>query len=197
MEIVLFSNDIDLINNWQNLLSDCKTNFVGESELPKIKDSLVILNVASCEKSCLETILYLKSNNNKILMLDKAPNLQKARKFFSYGVNGYGNAYMSKIYMLDAIQSVYNNLMWLLPVLTSQLIKDITQHTIDIENYKDILLPLTDKEKEIALLLKDGYTNHEISNTLSISLNTVKGHIKNIYEKLNVHDRLSFALLFR
>lgn len=197
MEIALFSNDIDFINNWQKLLKEYKTEVLDEYELSHITNCIIVLNVASCEKYCLETIKILKSHNNKILMLDKAPNLQKAKKFFSYGVNGYGNASMSKLYMIYAIESVNSNLMWLLPILTSQLIKDITQHTDDKENHHDILMPLTDKEKEIALLLKDGYTNHEISNSLNITLNTVKVHIKNIYEKLNVHDRLSFALLFR
>ena len=38
--------------------------------------------------------------------------------------------------------------------------------------------------------------NINISDELNISINTVKTHIKHIYEKLNVKDRLSFAGLF-
>ena len=51
-------------------------------------------------------------------------------------------------------------------------------------------------EKKIAKLLKTGYTNMNISEELDISINTVKTHVKHIYEKLNVKDRLSFAGLF-
>mgnify|MGYP000370192932 CR=1 FL=1 len=40
------------------------------------------------------------------------------------------------------------------------------------------------------------YTNTNISQELNVSINTVKTHIKHIYEKLNVKDRLSFAALF-
>ena len=55
---------------------------------------------------------------------------------------------------------------------------------------------LTKTERKIAKLLKNGYTNLNISQELDISINTVKTHIKHIYEKLNVKDRLSFAGLF-
>ena len=40
-----------------------------------------------------------------------------------------------------------------------------------------------------------GYKNIEISEELNISINTVKKHIKNIYTKLNVSDRVSFLKL--
>ena len=55
---------------------------------------------------------------------------------------------------------------------------------------------LKKKKKKIAELLKNGYTNTNISQELEISINTVKTHIKHIYEKLNVNDRFSFANLF-
>ena len=55
---------------------------------------------------------------------------------------------------------------------------------------------LTKTEKIIARLLQHAYTNTNISDELNISINTVKTHVKHIYEKLNVKDRLSFAGLF-
>ena len=61
---------------------------------------------------------------------------------------------------------------------------------------KELFKNLTKTEKNIATLLKNGYTNTNISQELNVSINTVKTHIKHIYEKLNVKDRLSFAGLF-
>ncbi|SDU63821.1 LuxR C-terminal-related transcriptional regulator [Desulfobacula phenolica] len=49
--------------------------------------------------------------------------------------------------------------------------------------------PLTEREMEILLLLASGQSNPVISDTLSISVNTVKTHIKNIFDKLLVNSR--------
>ena len=53
---------------------------------------------------------------------------------------------------------------------------------------------LTDREREIALLVVDGLTNREIAAGLSISENTVKTQLKRIFEKLGVNSR---ALLIK
>ncbi len=47
--------------------------------------------------------------------------------------------------------------------------------------------PLTDKEKEIVQGLVDGLSYKMIANSASISIETVRTHIKNIYKKLHVH----------
>jgi len=47
--------------------------------------------------------------------------------------------------------------------------------------------PLTDKEKEIVQGLVDGLSYKMIAGAASISIETVRSHIKNIYKKLHVH----------
>ncbi|WP_077597127.1 response regulator [Oceanobacillus kimchii] len=48
---------------------------------------------------------------------------------------------------------------------------------------------LTEREKEILLLMAKGKSNQEIANELYIALKTVKVHVSNILGKLEVHDR--------
>lgn len=48
---------------------------------------------------------------------------------------------------------------------------------------------LTDREREVLDLLSQGMTNKEIAEKLVITTNTVKRHLKAIFEKLNVHTR--------
>lgn len=48
---------------------------------------------------------------------------------------------------------------------------------------------LTDREREVLDLLAQGLTNKEIAERLVITTNTVKRHLKAIFEKLNVHTR--------
>jgi two-component system NtrC family response regulator len=52
---------------------------------------------------------------------------------------------------------------------------------------------LTDREREVFDLLSSGMTNKEIASTLVITTNTVKRHLKVIFEKLKVHTRSGAA----
>ena len=51
------------------------------------------------------------------------------------------------------------------------------------------------REKEIFDLIVSGNSNKEIANTLNISINTVKFHVKNIYEKLHISSRKEAVIL--
>lgn len=59
-----------------------------------------------------------------------------------------------------------------------------------IQNLKsETVEPLSDREIDVLHLLAAGLTNQEIALTMHVSVNTVKTHLKNIYDKLDVHDR--------
>ncbi len=55
--------------------------------------------------------------------------------------------------------------------------------------------PLTAREKEIVYLLFQGCANKEIAGRCNIAVQTVKDHLKHIYQKTGVHQRM--ALLAR
>ncbi len=52
------------------------------------------------------------------------------------------------------------------------------------------LQPLTDREREMLMLLGNGTSNKDMANRLFVSENTVKFHLKNIYAKLSVTSRV-------
>lgn len=51
------------------------------------------------------------------------------------------------------------------------------------------LEPLTDRELEVLRLVADGMTNKQVAETLVLAVGTVKKHLKNVYDKLDVHSR--------
>ncbi|MDW7669100.1 MAG: response regulator transcription factor [Bacillota bacterium] len=60
------------------------------------------------------------------------------------------------------------------------------------ENEK--ILSLTDREREICYLIAQGKNNKEISKELYLSEGTVKNHITNIFNKLELRDRTQLAV---
>lgn len=74
-----------------------------------------------------------------------------------------------------------------------QVIEPAVQDKINDQTYRDSQqMPhdqLTEREKEVLLLIAKGYTNKEIADHLFITLKTVKTHVSNILAKLEVNDR--------
>jgi DNA-binding NarL/FixJ family response regulator len=61
---------------------------------------------------------------------------------------------------------------------------------------KDPLDVLTVRERELLAALADGWSNLQIASRIGISRNTVKYHLKNLYDKLNVNNRAMAVALF-
>ncbi len=55
-------------------------------------------------------------------------------------------------------------------------------------------LRLTDRELEVLRLVAKGMNNREIARDLFISENTVKNHVRNILEKLQLHSRMEAVM---
>ncbi|HTV91201.1 MAG TPA: response regulator transcription factor [Verrucomicrobiae bacterium] len=55
--------------------------------------------------------------------------------------------------------------------------------------------PLTPRESDVLRLIADGKANTEIATTLNMGLGTVKGHIRDILEKLSAADRTQAAVV--
>lgn len=51
-------------------------------------------------------------------------------------------------------------------------------------------IQLTNREKEILRMIKDGMSNADVSNSLELSEHTVKSHLYNIYKKIGVRNRM-------
>ncbi|TPK86512.1 response regulator transcription factor [Mesorhizobium sp. B2-4-12] len=68
---------------------------------------------------------------------------------------------------------------------------------IDINKVNDTPLALlTVRERELLAVLSDGWTNLQIATRTGISENTVKYHLKNLYDKLDVRNRAMAVALY-
>ena len=58
-----------------------------------------------------------------------------------------------------------------------------------------LLSALTSRERDVAMLIAEGFTNDQIALRLCISLSTVKSHIQNIFAKAHVPNRTALVAL--
>jgi DNA-binding NarL/FixJ family response regulator len=81
------------------------------------------------------------------------------------------------------------------PSVTKRLIAEFARASAVPEPAGDPLAELTDREREILLLIAKGLSNTEIADTLVVSASTVKTHVGNVLAKLGCRDRVQAVVL--
>jgi Response regulator containing a CheY-like receiver domain and an HTH DNA-binding domain len=82
------------------------------------------------------------------------------------------------------------------PSMASKLLTEFNALVQQAEERHRSLLPsLTDRELDVLKLVAKGLSNREISEELYISENTVKNHVRNILEKLQIHSRMEAVMI--
>jgi DNA-binding NarL/FixJ family response regulator len=83
------------------------------------------------------------------------------------------------------------------PSVTHRLIETFREREGAAAVLRDpaLLDDLTDREREVLVLLARGLTNHDIAEKLFLSEGTVKTHVKRIFFKLALHDRAQAVIL--
>lgn len=111
------------------------------------------------------------------------------------GVRGYLLKDMAPEDVVDAIRRVAAGELVVAPTMTVKMI-DMLRGEQPEQEPKNSLKLLTEREREILQLLARGESNKAIAQTLSISYDTVKQHVRHILTKLNLSSRVKAAVLF-
>jgi DNA-binding NarL/FixJ family response regulator len=85
----------------------------------------------------------------------------------------------------------------LAPSVTHRLIENYRQRQQNLAPPRDasVLDDLTEREREVLVLVARGMTNGDIAKHLFLSEGTVKTHVKRIFSKLGLHDRTQAVIL--
>lgn len=95
--------------------------------------------------------------------------------------------------LLEGIRKVHRGEIWIDQRVAAEVVKAMSRPATAPRTRGEKGL-LTPREGEIVSLVTQGFRNKEIAEKLSISEQTVKNHLQNIYDKLGVSDRLELAL---
>ncbi len=98
--------------------------------------------------------------------------------------------------LVQAIKKVYAGEAWLDPSLTARVLSGMSgsrsAKPVDPELAK--IATLTDREREVVLLICEGLANKQIGQRLYISETTVRHHLTSIFDKLGVSNRLELVI---
>ena len=94
--------------------------------------------------------------------------------------------------MADAIRAVHDGQSLISPAMAYKLLTEFaTDGQARRRRAQQVPAPrLTERELEVLKLVARGLNNRDIAKELFISENTVKNHIRNILEKLQLHSRM-------
>ena len=160
-----------------------------------LQSSLVLWDYLNSDQDKIWALLdpYLKSDLGKIhVALFNVSRKQKILEgAIRRGINGMFYKNDSPLIIAKGVRAILNGELWFpRETLSKALSKQIRVFGI----MGEINLPLTSREKEILAKLSDGSTNFEIADDLCINIHTVKTHLYNTYDKINVSSRLQASL---
>ncbi|HFE66241.1 MAG TPA: response regulator transcription factor, partial [Chloroflexi bacterium] len=93
--------------------------------------------------------------------------------------------------LVTAIRTVYQGEVFLYPSLAARLVQGYVKQ--DLPDGSAPPDNLTQREREVLILIADGLTNAEIAEQLGISVKTVDRHRENLMRKLNLHSRVDLV----
>jgi DNA-binding NarL/FixJ family response regulator len=80
--------------------------------------------------------------------------------------------------------------------MTSEIARRVVESFRQRGRSRDETIRLTSREEEVLVLLSKGYSNKELADHLSLSIDTVRSHLKHIYEKMHVRSRTEAVIRF-
>ena len=148
------------------------------------KPDVVIMDIDMPGMNGIDGVKLIRKNFPavQILMLTVFDDDEKVFAAIKAGANGYILKNVEPQRLLHAISEVYNAGAPMTPGIAKKILQQF--QTILPEEEKDY--HLSTREKEVLSLLVDGLSYKMIAAKLSITYDTVRAHMKKIYEKLHV-----------
>jgi DNA-binding NarL/FixJ family response regulator len=178
----------ELINNTKEYecISTCESAEEAMQILPALNPDVALIDIGLPGKSGIGLVSFLHENNVHILcmMCTAYDEDEKVFSALKAGAYGYMLKSASPVEIINAIHQLING--------GSPMSSDVARKVIaSFQSPKpnSEILNLTAREKEVLELLSKGLLYKEIAAQLSISIDTVKRHCFNIYEKLHVSNR--------
>lgn len=160
---------------------------VEEAMKKLTKADVVLMDIGLPGKSGIEGARFVKQKfpDTQVIMLTVFEDDKHIFEAIVAGANGYVLKKTPPSKLLLAIEDAAVGGMPMTPMVARQVV-EMFKHYIPPKKEDPSLTP---REHEILVLLVDGMNYGMVAEKLFISLDTVRNHIRHIYEKLHVHSK--------
>jgi DNA-binding NarL/FixJ family response regulator len=156
---------------------------------------IVLLDVRMPKRSGIEACGSIKeaAPTAKIVMLTVSDDEADLYDAVKNGASGYLLKDASIVEVAHAVRVVNDGQSLISPSMATKLLDEFKQ--MSGGRRADVPAPrLTERELEVLRLVARGLNNRDIAKQLFISENTVKNHVRNILEKLQLHSRMEAVM---
>ncbi|WP_295799216.1 response regulator transcription factor [Mucilaginibacter sp.] len=148
---------------------------------------LVLTDIQLPGKSGIELIAWLKPYrpNVQLMVLSVYDDADRVFKALQAGATGYVLKNMPATKLIESLIELRKGG----SPMSSQIARKVVMAFQQQTPYVDAKDVLSDRENEVLLWLSKGFSYQEIADKLFISIDTVRTHIRNTYEKLHVRNK--------
>ena len=175
-------------------LGVCSTAEEALRQVPLWKPEVVVMDIHLPKMSGIECTRRLKElcPQSSVLILTVYEDNESIFEALRAGARGYLLKRAVSDHILRAIQDVKEGGGPMTSHVARRVVESFNESTRD-RNEEAIL---SAREKEILSQLTKGYSNKEIADKMSVSMSTVRTHLRHIYEKLHVRSRTEAAMKY-
>ena len=158
---------------------------------------IVLLDLSMPGMDGLATLRHLRDTGTttRVIVLTASEDRQCLVQAMQLGASGIVLKQDQTGLLVKSIRRVHAGEIWLNPSTTSAVMQRAEPEPPRPESRPAEPRPrLTRRETEVVAMVAQGLRNREIADRMFISEQTVKNHLRAIFEKLNVGDRLELAL---
>lgn len=189
---------INLESNFDVVGTSTSAN-VGISLVKKHHPDIVLMDINMPEKDGLQTIQAISKLNlsTRVIALSGYDDSDLIYRAMKLGARGYVLKTMASVKLVNAIEEVASGKIFLPSVLSTRFFEyfqTAAKEESKQSEGENLLRSLTSRENEVLELLTEGINYKSIAGKLIISETTVKTHVNNIFQKLQVNDRTNAVL---
>jgi DNA-binding NarL/FixJ family response regulator len=194
LEIVLVSeSDIEVVGQAGD----------GAEAVQKAAESvpdIVLMDVRMPRSSGIQACRAIKdaAPSAKIIILTMSDEEEDLFEAIRAGASGYLLKDIPLDEVAEAVRAVHGGQSLISPSMAGKLLTEFATLAKRDQDQPPQQLPapkLTDREMQVLKLVARGMNNRDIAKELFISDNTVKNHVRNILEKLQIHSRMEAVMV--
>lgn len=198
---LIFGNTTDF-----KVVAICPNAESALNQIPKLKCNLVLMDINLPGQSGIDCLRALKAQRPdlRVVMLTSYDENEKLFQSLTAGADGYLLKRVGSGRLLEALRDIVAGGAPISPQIARRMVEYFHKlNAVSAPPSKPPAAPtdatvaaLTTREREVLELLASGATPKEVAAKLNISWQTVRNHIRFIYDKLHVHTRTDAVLKY-